>query len=106
MSDIATSDTATTVGPYDCRDTFAATPPVSAETDPRAVVVVNFSVGSSNRGGFTQTFPSRPVNLGSGLRGMTDRLISARRAAGFRRRECRDGYSRRTRPNCCRTARI
>ena len=61
MSDIATSDTATTVGPYDCRDTFAATPPVSAETDPRAVVVVNFSVGSSNRGGFTQKLDRKSV---------------------------------------------
>lgn len=106
MSDIATSDTATTVGPYDCRDTFAATPPVSAETDPRAVVVVNFSFGSSNRGGFKQKYPGRPVNLGSGLRGMTDRSISARRAAGFLRQGCRAGYSRRIRPNCCRTARI
>jgi transketolase len=49
---------------YDCRDAFASTLQELAAADPRVVVVVNDSVGSSKVGGFRQEFPARTINVG------------------------------------------
>ena len=49
---------------YDCRDAFASTLQQLARTDPRIVVVVNDSVGSSKMGGLRKAFPDRVINVG------------------------------------------
>jgi transketolase len=49
---------------FDCRDAFAATLDQVAERDPRVVIVVNDSVGSSKLGGFRKRWPERTVNVG------------------------------------------
>lgn len=49
---------------FDCRDAFASTLQELAATDPRVVVVVNDSVGSSKVGGFRKEFPERIINVG------------------------------------------
>ena len=51
-------------GLYDCRDAFANTLRELAAADPRVVVVVNDSVGSSKVGGFRQQYPQRTINVG------------------------------------------
>jgi transketolase len=51
-------------GLYDCRDAFANALRELAAADPRVVVVVNDSVGSSKIGGFRQEFPRRVINVG------------------------------------------
>jgi transketolase len=48
----------------DCRVSFARALEELGESDPRVVVVVNDSVGSSNVGGFKKRFPERLVNVG------------------------------------------
>lgn len=49
---------------HDCRDTFVATVSDLARTDPRLVVVVNDSVGSSKLGPYGVEFPDRLINVG------------------------------------------
>jgi transketolase len=49
---------------FDCRVAFAETLVALAEADPRVVVVVNDSVGSSNLRTFRSRFPERMVNVG------------------------------------------
>ena len=49
---------------YDCRDAFANTLQELAAADPRVVVVVNDSVGSSKVGEFRKEFPERTINVG------------------------------------------
>jgi transketolase len=49
---------------YDCRDAFARTLQELAAADPRVVVVVNDSVGSSKVGEFRKAFPQRLINVG------------------------------------------
>jgi len=49
---------------FDCRVAFARTLIELAEADPRIVVVVNDSVGSSNLTGFQERFPDRTINVG------------------------------------------
>ncbi len=49
---------------FDCRDAFASTLLELAATDPRIVVVVNDSVGSSKVGGFRKEYPQRTINVG------------------------------------------
>jgi transketolase len=49
---------------FDCRDAFAGALRELAAADPRVVVVVNDSVGSSKVGGFRQEFPQRIINVG------------------------------------------
>ena len=49
---------------HDCRDTYAATLIELAAADPRVVVVVNDSTGSSKLGGFAKQFPDRLINVG------------------------------------------
>jgi transketolase len=49
---------------YDCRDAFTETLQELASHDPRIVVVVNDSVGSSKLNRFGQIFPQRLVNVG------------------------------------------
>jgi transketolase len=49
---------------YDCRAAFSDTLLELAATDPRVVVVVNDSVGSSKVGAFRQEFPARLINVG------------------------------------------
>ncbi len=49
---------------YDCRDAFASALQELAAADPRVVVVVNDSVGSSKVGGFRKEFPQRTINVG------------------------------------------
>ena len=49
---------------YDCRDAFVDTLLTLAKDDPRIVVVVNDSVGSSKLGAFKAAFPERLVNVG------------------------------------------
>jgi transketolase len=49
---------------YDCRDAFAKALQELAATDPRVVVVVNDSVGSSKVGEFRKAFPQRTINVG------------------------------------------
>jgi transketolase len=49
---------------YDCRDAFARTLQELAAADPRVVVVVNDSVGSSKVGEFRKEFPQRTINVG------------------------------------------
>jgi len=49
---------------FDCRDAFASTLQELAAADPRVVVVVNDSVGSSKVGGFRKAFPERLINVG------------------------------------------
>jgi transketolase len=49
---------------YDCRDAFASTLQELAKVDPRVVVVVNDSVGSSKVGEFRKAFPQRVINVG------------------------------------------
>lgn len=51
-------------GLFDCRDAWASTIEALAATDPRIVVVVNDSVGSSKLGGFQKAFPDRTINVG------------------------------------------
>ncbi len=51
-------------GLYDCRDAFASTLQELAASDPRVVVVVNDSVGSSKVGNFRKEFPERLINVG------------------------------------------
>ena len=51
-------------GLFDCRDAFASTLQELATTDPRVVVVVNDSVGSSKVGNFRKEFPERLINVG------------------------------------------
>jgi transketolase len=53
-----------TAGLQDCRNAWAATIEALAEADPRIVVVVNDSVGSSKLGGFQKKFPDRTINVG------------------------------------------
>lgn len=48
----------------DCRDAWARTLEELAARDPRIVVVVNDSVGSSKLGGFQKAFPERLINVG------------------------------------------
>ena len=52
------------VGKFDCRDAFAAALDAVAAADPRVVVVVNDSLGSSKLAGFKKKFPERLVNVG------------------------------------------
>jgi transketolase len=54
----------TTAGTFDCRDSFARTIEALGASDPRIVVVVSDSVGSSKLGGFGRRFPTRLVNVG------------------------------------------
>ncbi|MDQ7908292.1 transketolase family protein [Phytohabitans sp. ZYX-F-186] len=49
---------------HDCRDAYAATLIELAQADPRVVVVVNDSVGSSKLGEFKRRFPDRLINVG------------------------------------------
>ena len=49
---------------FDCREAFARALESVASVDPRIVVVVNDSVGSSNVGGFRARFPDRLINVG------------------------------------------
>jgi transketolase len=49
---------------FDCRDAFASALQELAAADPRVVVVVNDSVGSSKVGGFRKEFPERIINVG------------------------------------------
>ena len=49
---------------FDCRDAFAATLDAVAEQDPRVVVVVNDSLGSSKLTGFRKRWPERTINVG------------------------------------------
>lgn len=49
---------------HDCRTTFARVVADLADADPRVVVVVNDSVGSSNLVGFKTEHPDRVVNVG------------------------------------------
>jgi transketolase len=51
-------------GLFDCRDSFAAALDAVAEKDPRVVVVVNDSLGSSKLTGFRKRFPERTINVG------------------------------------------
>ena len=59
MSDITASDSL-----HDCREAWASTIEALAAADPRIVVVVNDSVGSSKLGGFQKRFPDRTINVG------------------------------------------
>jgi transketolase len=61
--------TATTLPPaerelHDCRDAYAATLIELAAADPRIVVLVNDSTGSSKLGEFQKRFPDRLINVG------------------------------------------
>ncbi|RYV51182.1 transketolase family protein [Pengzhenrongella frigida] len=49
---------------HDCRDAYAATLIELAAADPRVVVVVNDSTGSSKLGEFGKQFPDRLINVG------------------------------------------
>lgn len=49
---------------FDCREAFAAALEETAAGDPRVVVVVSDSLGSSKLGGFRRRFPSRLINVG------------------------------------------
>jgi transketolase len=49
---------------FDCRQAFSDTLVALADADPRIVVVVNDSVGSSNLRAFRSRFPERLVNVG------------------------------------------
>lgn len=49
---------------FDCRDAFAGALLELAATDPRVVVVVNDSVGSSKVGAFRKEYPQRTINVG------------------------------------------
>jgi transketolase len=49
---------------FDCRAAFSDTLVALAEADPRIVVVVNDSVGSSNLRAFRSRFPERMINVG------------------------------------------
>ena len=49
---------------FDCRDAFAASLDQAAERDPRIVIVVNDSVGSSKLGAFRKRWPERIINVG------------------------------------------
>ena len=49
---------------FDCRDAFSATLEALAENDPRIVIVVNDSLGSSKLNGFRKRFPERSINVG------------------------------------------
>jgi transketolase len=49
---------------FDCRDAFANTLLELAEVDPRVVVVVNDSIGSSKAGEFRKRYPQRAINVG------------------------------------------
>ncbi len=52
------------VGKVDCHDASAKTLCDLAADDPRIMVVVNDSVGSSKLGGFQKAFPDRLINVG------------------------------------------
>ena len=54
----------TSLSRFDCRDAFAASLADSAENDPRIVVVVNDSLGSSKLGDFQKRWPDRTINVG------------------------------------------
>jgi transketolase len=56
--------TSQTAAMFDCRDAFAEALEALAESDPRIVVVVNDSVGSSKLAGFRKRWPERLVNVG------------------------------------------
>ena len=58
------SDVTAPPGLHDCREAWASTIEALAAADPRIVVVVNDSVGSSKLGGFQQRFPDRTINVG------------------------------------------
>src|SRR5690625_3869753 len=49
---------------YDCRESWAATIANVADHNPRVVVVVNDSVGSSKLGDFKTHFPDRTIDVG------------------------------------------
>lgn len=49
---------------FDCRDAFAAALEAIGDRDPRVVVVVNDSLGSSKVGGFQRKHPERLINVG------------------------------------------
>ncbi|QQS46262.1 MAG: transketolase family protein [Acidobacteriota bacterium] len=49
---------------FDCRDAFANALQELAAADPRVVVVVNDSVGSSKVGEIRKTYPERTINVG------------------------------------------
>jgi transketolase len=49
---------------FDCRKAFARSLEQLAEEDPRIVVVVNDSIGSSGLNGFAKRFPTRLINAG------------------------------------------
>lgn len=49
---------------FDCRNAFAETLETLAEVDPRIMIVVNDSVGSSKLNRFANRFPERTVNVG------------------------------------------
>lgn len=51
-------------GLFDCRDAFAEALEALAACDPRVVVVVNDSIGSSKVGGFQKKFADRLINVG------------------------------------------
>ena len=58
------SDVTAPTGLHDCREAWASTIEALAAADPRIVVVVNDSVGSSKLGGFQKRFPDRTINVG------------------------------------------
>ena len=49
---------------FDCRDAFVSELELVAERDPRIVIVVNDSIGSSKLGGFRRRWPERTINVG------------------------------------------
>ncbi len=58
------ADALPNVGKVDCHDASAKTLCDLAAGDPRIMVVVNDSVGSSKLGGFQKAFPDRLINVG------------------------------------------
>ena len=58
------SAAAPVAGLHDCRDAFVASLVEVAERDPRVVVVVNDSVGSSKLSEFRKRWPERTINVG------------------------------------------
>lgn len=51
-------------GLFDCRDAFAAALEALGARDPRVVVLVNDSIGSSKVAGFQHKYPERLINVG------------------------------------------
>ena len=64
MSANETSNVASGVPTFDCRQTFSETLIELAQADHRIVAVCNDSIGSSNLGAFAKAFPDRLINVG------------------------------------------